>query len=335
MPDWFDRLPKVELHVHLEGAIPLPVVWELIRKYGGDPEVPDLEALRRRYRYRDFPHFIRTWLWQAEYIREYEDFTLIGESVASELARQNVRHAEAFFSPPDFHRHGLETGRIAAAVREGLDRAGGTDVALVADLVRNYGAEKAGRTLSELAEVRELGVIGIGIGGSEERFPPEPFAPVFERARVLGFRTSAHAGEVAGAASIRGALDALRVDRIGHGTRAKEDPALVERLAAEGTPLEMCPVSNVRTGSVPSLEAHPVREYFERGLVVTVNTDDPTMFGTTLAGELRLLHERLGFTREDVRRLQRDAVRASWLPEERKRALEADLEADPGWPLDG
>lgn len=330
---WFERIPKVELHVHLEGAIPLAVVWELIGKYGGDPDVPDLDALRARYRYRDFPHFIRTWLWQAGYIREYEDFTLIAEAVARELARQNIRYVEAFFSPPDFHRHGLETGRIAEAVRAGLDRVRETEVALVADLVRNYGPDKGDRTLSELAETRGFGVIGIGIGGSEEAFPPEPFAPVYERARSFGFRTSAHAGEVAGPPSIWGAIRALRVDRIGHGTRAHEDPALLDHLATHGPPVELCPVSNVRTGAVASLEVHPVRRYFERGLLVTVNTDDPAMFGTTLAGELALLVERLGFAPEDVRTLQRNAIRASWLSEERKRVLEAELLADPAWEL--
>lgn len=328
---WFDRIPKVELHLHLEGAIPLPIVWELIGKYGGDPDLPDLDALRARYRYRDFAHFIATWLWQASYIREYEDFTLIAEAVARNLADRNIRYVEAFFSPPDFHRHGLETARIAEAVREGLDRVPETNVALVADLVRNYGPKNAERTLSELAEAADLGVIGIGIGGSEERYPPEPFARVFERARELGFRTSAHAGEVAGAASVWGAVRALRVDRIGHATRAHEDERLLDYLASSGLPLEMCPLSNVRTGAVSSLKAHPVRPYFDRGLLVTVNTDDPTMFGTTLAGELAGLTEQLGFTPAEIQELQLNAIRASWLSEERKRALETEFRADPVW----
>ncbi len=106
---WFERVPKVELHVHLEGSIPHPIIWELIQKYGGDASVPDLESLRRRYEYRDFQHFIRTWLWQVGFIREYDDFSLIAEAVARDLASQNIRYVEAFFSPPDFFRHGLET----------------------------------------------------------------------------------------------------------------------------------------------------------------------------------------------------------------------------------
>lgn len=331
MSDWFDRIPKVELHLHLEGAIPVPVMWELLCKYGGDPEVPDQETLRRRYEYRDFSHFIRTWLWQAGYLREYDDFTFLAQTVAEELTEQRIVYVEAFFSPPDYHRHGLETGRLIEAVRGGLERVPGVEVALVPDLVRNYGPAKADRTLSEVAETRQLGVIGIGLGGSEERYPPEPFAPVFERARSHGLRTSAHAGEVAGPESVWGAVRALRVDRIGHGVRAGEDETLVEHLAREAIPIEMCLVSNLRTGAVPSLDEHPVRRFFERGLTVTVNTDDPVLFGTTLANELRLLERRFGFTRREVKTLQEAAARASWLPEERRHRLEEKLRSDPVW----
>ncbi|MCP3997327.1 MAG: adenosine deaminase [bacterium] len=328
---WFDRIPKVELHLHLEGAIPLEALWELMHKYGGDPSVPDLAALERRFEYRDFPHFIETWLWKNEFLRELEDFTFIAEAVARDLERQNVRYVEAFYSPPDFAHHGLEAQRLTAAIREGLSRVRGIEVALVADLVRNYGPDRGARTLAEVREVKELGVVGIGIGGSEERFPPEPFAAVFEEARRAGFRTSAHAGEAAGAGSVWGAIRSLRVDRIGHGTRAGEDEALLDHLAEHRVPLEMCPLSNVRTGVVPSLGDHPIRRYFERGIPVTVNTDDPKMFGNSLAEEYRLLEERLGFSRREIRSLITGAVEVSWLEEQQKRELQASIERDPAW----
>ncbi len=328
---WFDRVPKVELHLHLEGAIPLEALWELMRKYGGDPSVPDLAALERRFEYRDFPHFIETWLWKNEFLRELEDFTFIAEAVARDLERQNVRYVEAFYSPPDFAHHGLEAQRLTEAVREGLSRVSGIEVALVADLVRNYGPDRGARTLAEVREVKELGVVGIGIGGSEERFPPEPFAAVFEEARRAGFRTSAHAGEAAGAGSVWGAIRSLRVDRIGHGTRAGEDEALLGHLAEHRIPLEMCPLSNVCTGVVPSLGDHPVRRYFERDIPVTINTDDPKMFGSSLAEEYRLLVERLGFSRREIRSLITGAVGVSWLEEQRKRELLASIEIDPAW----
>lgn len=328
---WFQRIPKTELHLHIEGAIPHPVMWELIQKYGGDPTVPDHDSLVRRYEYRDFKHFIRTWLWQTEFIREYDDFTLIAEAVARDLASQNIIYAEAFYSPVDFQRHGLKTQEITAAIRRGLSRVSEVEVALVADLVRNYGPEKAERTLAEVSEVMDQGVVGVGIGGAEHDYPPEPFREVFRRARKLGLETNAHAGEAAGAESVWGAIESLGVSRIGHGTRAYEDEKLVDYLAEEGITLEMCPMSNVLTRVVESIEAHPVRMYYERGVPVTINTDDPKMFGTTLADELSALEEKLGFQRDDIRALILNSVRAAWLSKERKEQLRTKIEAHPAW----
>jgi adenosine deaminase len=326
--DWRDQVPKVELHVHLEGAIPLPALWGLIEKYGGDPGVPDLQALERRFAYRDFAQFIEIWVWKNGFLRELEDFTHIAEAVALHLREQRILYAEAFYSPPDFARHGLGTQDLTTAIRAGLDRVDGVRVNLVADLVRDFGPLLARRTLAEVAEVRrEGGVVGIGIGGSEQSFPPEPFAAVYQRARELGFRTSAHAGEAAGPESIWGALRALHVDRIGHGTRAGEDEALLDHLAEHRVPLEMCPVSNVRTGVVRSLEEHPLIDFMERGLLVTVSTDDPAMFQTSLAGEFRAL----GLTREQVRTLVLAGVEGSWLEGDASDALAGRIAADPSW----
>jgi len=333
-PDWFDAIPKVELHVHLEGAIPLPALFELVRKYdsGAAGSLADLEA---RFRYRDFPHFIETWVWKNGFLRELDDFAFIAEAVARDLRGQHVLYVEAFCSPPDFEARGLSVGRIVEAIRRGLDRVPGIVVSLVADLVRDFGPDRAGRTLDALAEVKGSGVIGIGIGGSEQAFPPAPFAAAFERARRLGFRTSAHAGEAAGPSSVRDALEMLSVDRIGHGTRAAEDPALVEVLAAGQVPVEMCPISNVRTGVVPDLAAHPIRAFFERGLLVTVNTDDPAMFDTSLAREYRELARAHGFTRAEICRLVENAARASWLSDDAKAELLAGLREGPDWVLPG
>jgi adenosine deaminase len=329
--NWFERVPKVELHLHLEGAIPLDALWELVEKHGGDPSIPDLEALERRFEYRDFPHFIETWIWKNGFLREYQDFTFIAEAVARDLAGQNIRYVEAFFSPTDFARHGLETQKLAEAIRTGLDRVPRVEVALVADLVRDGGPARAAVTLAQVKEVQNLGVVGIGIGGSEQAFPPEPFAEVYEEARRLGFHTSAHAGEAAGAESVWGAIRSLGVDRIGHGTRAEEDGALLDYLAEHKIPLEMCPISNLCTGVVPCFEAHPVRRYFERGIVVAINTDDPKMFGNSLAEEYQRLEDRLGFSRDEVRTLILQGIRASWLPEGRKAQLGEEFCQDPTW----
>jgi adenosine deaminase len=328
---WYERVPKVELHLHLEGAIPYPALWELVKKYGGDPSLPDVQALRKRFVFRDFPHFIETWVWKNGFLREYEDFTFFSEAVGGDLAAQNIRYAEVFYSPGDFARFGLTPQGLTEAIRRGLERVPGIEIALVADLVRDFGPERGAAVLEQVAEVRTLGVIGIGIGGSEQDYPPEPFAAVYARARALGFHTSAHAGEAAGAESIRAAIEVLHADRIGHGTRLEEDPALLAQLTRTQVPLEMCPLSNVRTGVVSSIEAHPIRRYFEAGLLVTVNSDDPKMFGNSLAEEYRLLEERLGFCRDEIREVILNGIRASWMPEEKKKALAEAFRADPGW----
>lgn len=329
--EWLIQMPKVELHIHLEGAIPHDALWSLIEKYGGDPSTPDQEALRRKLKFRDFRHFIETWIWKNGFLREYDDFTLIAEAVARDLANQNIRYVEAFYSPGDFARHGLQVQRLTEAVRQGLDRVAGITVRLVADLVRDYGPVNAAVTLQEISEVRNLGVIGIGIGGSENEFPPEPFGEVYEQARQLGLRTSAHAGEAAGPASVWGAIRSLNVDRIGHGTRAIEDQDLVSYLADAQIPVELCPLSNVRTGITPSIEDHPAKHYFDQGMLVCINTDDPKMFHNTLVDEFLDLRATLGMSRNDIRQLILNGISASWLSEKQKVERVAEFVATPSW----
>jgi adenosine deaminase len=327
----YTQVPKIELHLHLEGAIPHPALWELCQKYGNEPGLASLEALQSRFAYRDFPHFIDTWVWKNQFLREYDDFTFLAEQAARDLAAQNIRYAEVFYSPPDFFRRGLRTQPLTEAIRAGLARVPEIEIALIVDLVRDFGPELAARTLQEAGEVRELGVIGIGLGGSEHDHPPELFAGVFAEARRLGFHLTAHAGEAAGAASIWGALRDLQIERIGHGTRAFEDERLLDYLAGQRIPIEMCPLSNVCTGVVPALEDHPIRRYFERGLRVTVNTDDPKMFGNSLAGEYQHLEQVFGFTRAEIRQLVENAVQACWLPAEKKAHLAREVLQDPAW----
>lgn len=323
----FEALPKVELHLHLEGAIPHEVLWELIQKYDG--KVPDIGALKRRFEYKDFPNFIDTWVWKNQFLRQYEDFTFIAEAVAHDLVSQNIHYAEVFYSPPDFQSRGLECQLLTEAIRRGLNRVEGIEVALVADLVRDFGPKRAADTLEKINEVAELGVVGVGIGGSEQDYPPELFEAVFARARQLGFRTSAHAGEAAGAESVWGAIRTLKVDRIGHGTRAGEDEKLLDYLVEHQIPVEMCPISNVRTGVVASYAEHPVRSYFERGINISINTDDPKMFDNSLAEEYRSLVQVFGFTLAEIERLVRHAIEMSWMPEGKKRQMLANLDMEP------
>ena len=265
-------LPKTELHLHLEGAMPQQTLLQLVQKYGGTAEVPNLKALQAKFRYRDFAHFITTWVWMVKFIREYEDFRLIASGVAQDLTAQGVRYAELHFSPGDFERHGLRLQPLALAIRAGLHEASqksGSPLesrfGLILDLGRDNGPEKGMRLLEEAAEVAaEAGILGIGLGGSEQLFPPDPYRPVYQRAAALGLHRVAHAGEAAGPESMWGAIKSLSVERIGHGTRAIEDPALVTFLARERIPLEVVSDQQLAYGGVgcatrPSTRHLPTR----------------------------------------------------------------------------
>lgn len=324
---FYETMPKVELHLHLEGAIPLDALWSLIEQAGGDPGVRTRQDLDDRFAYRDFAHFIETWVWKNRYLSSYGAFTFAAEAVAARLAAQNVEYAEAFFSPTDFAMHDLWPGPLAAAIRKGLDRVNGTRVALIVDLVRETGPARAARTLAAVEEVApEAGVIGVGLGGSEVGHPPEQYAGVYHRAAEAGLRLTAHAGEAAGPKGIWGALRALNVERIGHGVQAVEDLELIEHLVTHQIPLETCPTSNLRTGVVANWDTHPVRDLIAAGVKVTINTDDPAMFNTTLAGEYEDVETEFGLDRQTMRRLSLNAVEASWAVGAERARLRNDLE---------
>jgi adenosine deaminase len=253
--------------------------------------------------------------------------------VAHDLARQNIRYVEAFFSPGDFAVHNLIPQQIAIAIRKGLSRVPEVRVELIADLIRDTGLdlEKATNTLHAVNEVRDQGVIGIGLGGSEQAHPAEQFKKVFAEARQMWFHTTAHAGEAAGAESVWAALESLRVERIGHGIRAIEDATLVQTLVALHTPLEVCPLSNVRTGVVNSIAEHPIRKLFNRGVVVTINTDDPMMFGNSLALEYATLVSELGFMQSEIKQIILQTIQSTWLEDKEKTALKTSFLNDPNW----
>ena len=312
---WLQRLPKAELHLHLEGAIPLDALWELIIKYGGDTSVPNRGSLKSRLTYSNFPAFIDAWIWKNNFLRTYEDFLFIAEAVATDLVRQNIIYAEMFFSPSRFTENtAMTTAGIAEAIRAGLNKVNGCEIWLVPDLVRDHGPENATRTLDEIAELISLGIVGIGAGGSEHLYPPEPFSKVYEKARRLGLKTSIHAGEAAGAESVREAVEFLHVDRIGHATRAEEDPNLLDLLYETGTALELCPLSNLATGSISNIMHHPVKRYFNKGLNISINTDDPGMFHNSMSEEYEILISKFDFKRLEIKQLILNAVQSSWRP---------------------
>ncbi|MEX1004628.1 MAG: adenosine deaminase [Acidimicrobiia bacterium] len=315
-------MPKVELHLHLEGAIPLDAMWELVSRHGGDPEIRGPEALAKRFEFTDFAHFISVWEWKLRFHDTLDDYAFLAAAVAADLRRQGHSYVEAFVSPTDSP---LDPAEMLRAVRSGLEEVDGIEIALIPDLVRDTGPELAMRTLDAVIGVaEEAGVIGITIGGSEQHHPPEQFAPVYRRAREAGLRLTAHAGEAAGPESVRRAIEDLGVDRIGHGVRAVEDWALLRELVDRQIPLEVCPTSNVRTKVAPSLPDHPIRTLIDEGAFVTLNTDDPAMFGCTLAGEYAAVQS-LGYDDETMRLLSENAIDASWASPSRKRQLHVDL----------
>ena len=320
----FDAIPKIENHLHLEGAIPHSALWELIKKYGGDDTVKTPGQLKQKFVYTDFNNFIETWIWKNKFLREYDDFTLITDAVLKDLSDQNIKYAEIFISPSPFRKI-LDTRRIIEAVSASTAQNSNIRTRLIVDLVRNLGPEEEIRTLYEMNEVKDLGIIGIGLGGSEKEFPAELFGKVYEQARKFGFRTTAHAGEAAGSASIWSALRTLRVERIGHGTHASDDPELMKYLSGHQVPVELCPISNLRTGVIKSFDEHPVRKFIDMGIPVSVNTDDPKMFGNSLADEYLNLQTSFGFSDEEIISIILNSINTLWLGEKEKSELLKDF----------
>ncbi len=320
----YKKFPKVENHLHLEGAIPLGTVWQLIQKYGGDQSVSNIGQLKDRFVYRNFDQFIETWSWKNRFIREYDDFSLLTASILQDLISQNVKYAEIFISPSLFKKR-LKTQRIVETITDEIKNQNKIKINLIVDLVRDYGADNEMQTLNEINEVKESGIIGIGIGGSEREFPPELFIDVFEQARKYGFRTTAHAGEAAGTKSIWSALKDLKADRIGHGTKATEDKALLKYLSDNKIPVEVCILSNLRTKAISDLKDHPVKTFIDMGIPVSINTDDPKMFNNSLAEEYQSLEDIFHFSEQDVQEILINSIDTLWLNEEEKAILKTQF----------
>jgi adenosine deaminase len=320
----FAKIPKVENHLHLEGAIPYETLWQLITKYGGDVTVNNLDQLREKFEYRDFNHFIEMWVWKNQFLREYEDFVLISEAVFSDLEKQNVKYAEIFISPSLFKSR-LSVQRIVEAISQSIPKVSGIKIKLIVDLVRDYGPDAEITTLFEINEVKDLGIIGISIGGTEHKYPPGLFSDLFEQARKFGFMTTAHAGEASGPESIWSAIKDLKVDRIGHGTRAIEDSKLLGYLSEHKLPIELCLLSNSCTKVINSIEEHPVKTFIEKGIPISINTDDPKMFGNSLVEEYQTLKDVFKYTNEEIHNIILNSIDTMWLDENEKKELIDDF----------
>lgn len=325
------RMPKVELHLHLEGAIPLDLLFEQIQRKGGEPTIKTLDDLRNRLSFTDFPHFIDVWTWKTTFVREERDFEEIAYRVLEWLSGQNVHYVEAFYGPGDYRRQGLSVQGITERIIAGSQKAYrdfGIRSEFIVDLIRDHGPEVGMKRLDEVTPYLGKGVIGVGLGGSEQSFPADPYAHVYREAKERGFRLTAHAGEVAGPESMWAVIEKLRVERIGHGVRAKEDPRLMAVLRESQLPLEMCVISNAKTKVCRSVKDHPIKYYLAEGLMVTVNSDDPAMFDASITEEYIALAQQLGFTLEQLKRVSMNGIEASFMTDEDKEALKAQFEQE-------
>jgi adenosine deaminase/aminodeoxyfutalosine deaminase len=318
-PSSFIRtLPKAELHLHLEGSIEPSTLLELRQRHAMDGA--SLAEVEQLYNYKDFAGFLTAFKDVTEHLRTPEDYELITYRLMERLKSQNVLHAEVIVSVGVC----LWRKQDFAAIFEGLERGrqrGEKDFSVslvwIFDAVRQFGAEKAQSVLDLAIQFHDRNLVAFGIGGDERAGPPEWFAGAYARGAEHGLHLTAHAGESSGPESIWGALN-LKAERIGHGLTAAQDPELIEELIERQVPIEICVTSNLRTGCCTELAQHPVRRYFDQGLMLTLNTDDPAMFRTSLSEEYALVQEAFGFTDEHLRELARNSFEASFLPPEKK-----------------
>ena len=323
-------LPKAELHVHQIGSASPRIVAELASRHEGRTSVPaDPELLNDFFTFTDFGHFIEVYLSVVDLVRTADDVAMLTYEVAKDMAAQSIRYAELTLTPYTSIIRGIPAEAFCEAVEDARLRAE-RDLGLVLrwcfDIPGESGLEAADVTLDTALRVRPDGLVSFGLGGPEVGVPRPQFAPHFAQARAAGLRSVPHAGESTGPETIRDALDHLGAERIGHGIAAAQDPALMRRLADEGIVLEVCPTSNVCTRSVPSLAEHPLRTLVEAGVPVTINSDDPPMFSTTLNAEYEVAAELLGLDDHGVADLARAAVRASFLESSGQAALLAEID---------
>jgi adenosine deaminase/aminodeoxyfutalosine deaminase len=330
---FIQSLPKAELHLHLEGSVEPATLAELSRRHntllptennrydvrGSGDELSE-EDVRRLYSYQNFGGFLMAFKAVTERLRTPEDYELITYRLMQKLRQQNVVHAEVYVSAGVVRWRGQAFDPIFEGLERGRERGQrdfGVSLLWIFDAVRHFGPEAAGEVFDIAARLRDRNVVGVGLGGDERKGPAEWFRDLFKKAADNGLRLTAHAGETAGPESVWGALN-IGAERIGHGLAIARDPELTEVLAHKQVPLEMCITSNLRTGACTDLREHPLKAFFEEGLMITLNTDDPAMFQTSLCKEYELAQGEFGFTEEQLREIARNSFEASFLPVEKK-----------------
>lgn len=329
MDEFLRGIPKVELHIHLEGSLEPELMFELAARNRVRLPYRSVEDVRRAYEFTDLQSFLDIYYAGARVLVTEQDFYDLTSAYLARVADQTVRYVEMFFDPQTHAERGVAfetvvTGihRALADTRERL----GISAKLILCFLRHLSQEAAMRTLEQALPFKDR-IVAVGLDSSERGHPPEKFARVFERARAAGFRAVAHAGEEGPSEYIWQALDRLGVARIDHGVRCVEDPRLVERLGRDAVPLTVCPLSNVRLRVVKSLTEHNLKRLLDLGLRATVNSDDPAYFGGYVLENFRASRAALGLTRGDVERLVRNSIEAAFLEEPEKQRLRDELAA--------
>jgi aminodeoxyfutalosine deaminase len=327
-------LPKAELHVHHVGSASMETVATLADRHAGSTAVPtDPDELAAFFTFTDFGHFIEVYLATVDLLRTPEDLWTLTHDVARDLVAQNVRYVELTCTPYTSIAVGIPAEAYVEAIEDARRRAAadfGLEMRWIFDIPGESGLPAADATLDVALRLRPDGLIGFGLGGPEIGVPRPQFKPHFDQARAAGLRSLPHAGESTGPETIWDAVRVLGAERIGHGITAAQDPELMAHLAEHDIMLEISPTSNVRTRSVPSLDEHPLATLVAAGVPVSINSDDPPMFGTTLTHEYEIARRLLGLDDAGVADLARAAVRYSYAPDAVKTSILAEIDAYSG-----
>ncbi|NBC30397.1 MAG: adenosine deaminase [Spirochaetes bacterium] len=324
-------IPKTEIHLHIEGLVSVESIWELMKKHKLDLGIKTKAELQKRFQIQSLNEFIDLFIniVQATFLDE-DDLDFLISDAENYLSENNIRYAEIFFAPTKLIKNGLRFDALAQKLDDGAEylRKQGYDVRYIVDVSRGFGLGNAMRNLELTAANRTDNFIGLGLGGAEQTGPAREYAPVFERARKEGFHLVAHAGEDVGPHSIWDTIDVLKAERIGHGTSAILDQRLMHELRDRQVPLEICPTSNLFTRKyAQNLEQHPIRSFYDLGMYVTVNTDDPTLFGVNLVDEYANLVDAGVFSVDEIIEIIKNGIYATFMPTEEKDALWQEVKA--------
>jgi adenosine deaminase len=326
------RLPKAELHLHIEGTFEPELIFTIAERNGIDPGYPSIDALRAAYEFTDLQSFLDVYYAGMRVLRTERDFVELVSAYFERAAAQGVRHAELFFDPQAHTERGVAFGVVVDALtkaRESAQRRFGISSHLIMCFLRDLSSESAHAVL-EAAEPYRDKIVAVGLDSAEVGNPPEKFASVFERARSLGFLAVAHAGEEGPPQYVWDALDLLKISRVDHGVRCLEDPVLVERLRRSRVPLTVCPFSNVRLRVVDRLEEHPLKRMLDAGLVATVNSDDPAYFGGYVGDNFTGVARALRLSEDELVTLAKNSFEASFLDDATKRRFIEEIETFVG-----